>query len=350
MEMLDRYLNAVGFWLPRRQKQDILVELADDLRAQIDEKETALRHKLGEDELAAILKNCGAPLVVASRYLPQRTVVGPVVFPVYKFLLKLILFGYLVPWALVWVGFVAFSPAYRAAHQGFALLETLRPLWLIAIHIFAFTTILFWISERLQWARKLEGWDPRKLPSVRDPLRIPVSDSLADLVFNSIFLLWWLGYPNVFSLSSALERAGIRGSWGSVWQDFMQSFYWPVATVAGLLIAISVMNLRRPHWTRERLGLRVAANGAMAGMTAYILIKHLPEVRIQMAQLSGTAIAPQAAANALVNIVVFYVLLLICVGTCAVWVKTLFRIVRWSQNTTSTHSPKSSGGAFVLFS
>jgi len=43
MDLLHRYLQAVGFWLPAKQKHDIIAELSGDLHSQIDEKEAALR-------------------------------------------------------------------------------------------------------------------------------------------------------------------------------------------------------------------------------------------------------------------------------------------------------------------
>src|SRR5438309_9276370 len=36
MELLDRYLQAVRFWLPKAQQEDIIAELSSDLRSQID--------------------------------------------------------------------------------------------------------------------------------------------------------------------------------------------------------------------------------------------------------------------------------------------------------------------------
>ena len=59
MELLDRYLQAIEFWLPKRQRQDIIAELSEDLRSQIEEKETTLGRKLEDAEVEAILKRCG---------------------------------------------------------------------------------------------------------------------------------------------------------------------------------------------------------------------------------------------------------------------------------------------------
>ena len=48
MELLERYLQAVKFWLPKEQKSDIIAELSEDLRSQIEERETAVGRKLSE--------------------------------------------------------------------------------------------------------------------------------------------------------------------------------------------------------------------------------------------------------------------------------------------------------------
>ena len=56
MELLDRYLQAVRFWLPKAQQQDIIAELSSDLHSQIEDRETELGRPLNEAELEAILK------------------------------------------------------------------------------------------------------------------------------------------------------------------------------------------------------------------------------------------------------------------------------------------------------
>src|SRR5262249_39156857 len=101
MQLLDRYLQSVRFWLPKSQEQDILAELAEDIRSEIEERESAAGHKLTEEEIEGLLKQRGSPYRVASRYLPQRYLIGPAFFPLYAMLLKGITFLYLVPWMAV---------------------------------------------------------------------------------------------------------------------------------------------------------------------------------------------------------------------------------------------------------
>ena len=56
MELLERYLQAVKFWLPKEQKQDIIAELSEDLHSQIEEKEAELGRKLTAIEVEFLLK------------------------------------------------------------------------------------------------------------------------------------------------------------------------------------------------------------------------------------------------------------------------------------------------------
>jgi hypothetical protein len=39
MEMIERYLEAVKFWLPKGQKSDIIDELYADIGAQVEEQD-----------------------------------------------------------------------------------------------------------------------------------------------------------------------------------------------------------------------------------------------------------------------------------------------------------------------
>jgi hypothetical protein len=82
MELLDRYLQAVKFWLPKSQREDIIAELSEDIRSQLEEKEAELGRKLDEPELEAVLKSLGHPLLIAEQYLPkQRYLIGRSCFP-----------------------------------------------------------------------------------------------------------------------------------------------------------------------------------------------------------------------------------------------------------------------------
>ncbi len=71
MEMIERYLEAVKFWLPKGQEDDIIEELSADIDAQVKEREAGLSRELSEAEVELILKQRGRPVVVANRFLPR---------------------------------------------------------------------------------------------------------------------------------------------------------------------------------------------------------------------------------------------------------------------------------------
>jgi hypothetical protein len=111
METIDRYLQAVEFWLPKKQRSDIAAELAADIYAQVEEQEAALGRKLNDSEVEAILRRRGSPILVANRYLPQQSLIGPLLFPIYKFvLLRVVAFCHL-PWVLGWIAMALFGHA-----------------------------------------------------------------------------------------------------------------------------------------------------------------------------------------------------------------------------------------------
>ena len=92
MELLDRYLQAVKKYLPWQRQDDILAELRANLEAQLEEKEEELGRPLTQKEAEEWLKHIGPPMKMAARYQPQQYLIGPELFPVYWYVLKLVMF------------------------------------------------------------------------------------------------------------------------------------------------------------------------------------------------------------------------------------------------------------------
>jgi hypothetical protein len=95
MQLLDSYLRAVKRCLPRAQAADIIKELSDDLRSQIEDKESALGRPMTDEETTAFLLQHGDPMAVARRYRqdsPSLTIgwelIGPELFPMYLIMLS----------------------------------------------------------------------------------------------------------------------------------------------------------------------------------------------------------------------------------------------------------------------
>src|SRR5215831_14373033 len=90
METVDRYLKAVAKALPEAQREDIIRELSEDIRSEMEDRQRELGRPLTEAEQQALLKQRGNPLLLAARYHQDnrrvafgRELIGPVLYPFY---------------------------------------------------------------------------------------------------------------------------------------------------------------------------------------------------------------------------------------------------------------------------
>ena len=96
MDLLERYLQAVKPLLPRKAQDDILRELSENIRCQMEEKEADLGRPLTEAEQEEVIKQHGHPIVVAARYRRPQYLIGPTVFPFYWLTLRIAAVGALI--------------------------------------------------------------------------------------------------------------------------------------------------------------------------------------------------------------------------------------------------------------
>lgn len=201
-ELIDRYLQAVRFWLPKTHRQeDLLEELKEDLHSQIEEKENELGRPLAEGEVAEILKRCGAPMVVAGRLGPKQSLIGPTLYPIYMFVMKMV-----VLWILVSLFIVVLGPINMAKAGGewaSALAGTLGELVSAMFIAAGVITLIFAVVERTVVSPAADGqaglftrWDPLKLPPLQKPERKPSKlQTVCELVFGFFGLVWLLLLP-----------------------------------------------------------------------------------------------------------------------------------------------------------
>ncbi len=239
-ELLQRYLQAVRFWLPKSQQEDILAELSEDLRSQVEDKETELGRPLDETELGAILKKCGNPMRVASRYQPGQYLIGPTWFPVYRFVLKLVLLWVLIPVFVVIVG-----PAIVLSNpdRGAGLLQTFGNLWTAWIIAGGVITLVFAILERVQVKCDVaDKWDPRSLPPLAKEQVQSGAKSICEIAFGVLALIWLLLAPQYPVLAFGPAAAFLK--FGPLWHQF----YIPMILLTLFGLAHQIIGLARPQW------------------------------------------------------------------------------------------------------
>jgi hypothetical protein len=320
MELLDRYLQAVRFWLPRKQQDDIIAELGDDLRSQIEDRESTLGRPLNEDEMVAILQQMGHPVRVAARYQPQQSLIGPMLFPLYRFVLKAVTFGYLAPWLLVWAGLMIFMPSYRASHTGMALLGTWASFWSLAFMLFGVITIVFAILERFQvrivW---LNTWDPRKLPRIaRRKDRVSRVESVFGLAFSILFVIWWLSLPRYGTLMFG-PAAGFLSL-----NPALRAWFLPALAPTVIVIVQQCINLFRPQWTWLRAAALLLADAISLGIIVAVA-RVYPLVFLAE---TGKSAAQYGKAAIVLNLVIQWSLIAASVGIGIALIVHAYQTVR----------------------
>jgi hypothetical protein len=155
MDLIDSYVQSVRLFLPKEQRDDIARELREDLRSQVEDKQAELGRPPTRDEQVALLRQYGHPMLMAARYRRARNLIGPVIFPIYLQVLKLVL-------ALVTVTHLAsigvlVTRGASLAEVGGALTRLLDSWLNVAVFITLAAACVEWSLTRF---KVLERWNP----------------------------------------------------------------------------------------------------------------------------------------------------------------------------------------------
>lgn len=242
MELVDRYLQAVGTWLPKERREDILAELSEDIRSQIEDKEAELGRKLNEAEVEAILRRWGNPILVAERYQPHRQLIGPGLFPEYWRVLRIVLGITSLVLALVIVATLAFGKPLSKAYLMFPVILFAQFGWL---------TFVYAVRDRFY---RPENWNPRSLPRITTQTEKKWGpQSVYGLVMAAFCSLWWLA-----GMRFSYLIFGPFFKFAPVWQ----AFYVPILLLILAEVARQSIGLIRPQWTRIQSAARLVINSA----------------------------------------------------------------------------------------
>jgi len=280
MEMLESYLKAVRRYLPRRHRDDIIAELSDDLRQQMEEREQVLGRPLRDTEQMAFLTQYGDPMIVARRYRQSRhsltigwELIGPEIFPMYLMILGLNL--------SIAIGFNIVILLYL--HQPINPWVLFRTGFLQVLVVTLTFTILNLIRRKYP-----QPWyyPPAELARM---IPIPRWVSISGICVWSVFTLWWALLPTFPALlfGSAARTVELAPAW--------HRFYWPVLLLLAAGIVQRAINLARPKWSGLLPTSRLVINAVALGLQ-YPMIKSHPYVLLS-ASAANDVHAKQVAAT-----------------------------------------------------
>ncbi|MEM1229659.1 MAG: hypothetical protein AAGI15_03920 [Pseudomonadota bacterium] len=267
MELIDRYLHAVGERLEAPQRDDVLLELRGAIEDEFDARSAEATDS--DTALVEVLRAFGAPAQVASAYGPQRSLIGPALYPEFLSALRTVLLlamGLLLAICLL---------------QGLFEAETFGPWQLarlaleVALWASAGVLTVFIVLERsAEMPGTGEAFDPRQLPAA-SAQRINNGDVATNFVSEAVFLLWW---NDVLVMQNWLPAFGeafplqLGASW-SAWSI-------PLNVLFAALLLLHGSVLLRQHWLRWQLIAEAVLNVALIAIgTALLLAPEL--VRIE---------------------------------------------------------------------
>lgn len=254
MELLDQYLEAVRKHLPWQGQDDILAELRANLEAQLDDKEAELGRELTNEEAQEWLKRLGPPIQMAARYQRQQYLIGPAVFPIYWYVLRL---------TMAWCAAIyAIAKAVQIAASGLgagAVIDAVLGLAWVLLITGAIVTLIFAIIEQvgLRGAGKCTGVvkQPAWMNGMTPPFeqapgakkKRSYASAVAEVIFGCLFFVWLLlipHYPFLLLGPAASYLATLPYELAPVWW----AFYWCVVAINGVELIWKTVDLARGAW------------------------------------------------------------------------------------------------------
>src|SRR5579872_1809508 len=256
MELLDRYLQAVRKHLPQKRQDDVLAELRANMESQLEDKEELLGRPLTQIEAEDWLRTMGSPILIASRYRPQQYLIGPALFPIYLYVLRVALLWAAGIYALVNLVLIVFSSP-GAGSGAEALLRAPGVLITVAGWVTIVFAALEYVAthhpEKCPPIPGLAGaWSPSSLPPLEEPApsgckRRSYAQAVAEVIFGLLVLIWLLLIPGnpilLMGPGAVFLKAGpfqLAPSW---WH-----FYWWIVALNALQVVWKSIDLIRGTW------------------------------------------------------------------------------------------------------
>jgi hypothetical protein len=266
MDLLERYLQAVRKYLPwtlsRARQDDIIAELRANYESQLEEREGDLGRNLTEGEMIDWLRQLGNPMQVAGRYQPVQYLIGPTLFPMYLYVLRLAAFWALIIGAgvsviLVWTGVpnsgtIAEAIFVRGPAAVFSAATWVTIVFAVLEYIFAHYPDLLPRMDgiNIDWSpSKLSPLEPTRSSARKQPT---FAKFAAQVIFEWLFLGWLLLVPKYPFLMFG------PGAWYAQLGPFrlapvLWTFYWVIVAFNVIQVLWNTLDLTSGAWRKPSI-------------------------------------------------------------------------------------------------
>ncbi len=260
MSLLDRYIQEVGRFLPRKNRKDIQAELRSSL---VDALEDRFGESPVEDQVAGVLKEFGDPRQVAGSFHPQgQYLVGPGLFPLFRMVAWIVIAAVLGAQLLGW------GIAIMVAGEPFSPLEILASLVNSIPTSLGWVLITFMILQYYDAKPYLgdEPWDPKQLPEIK-PEDAKRGELIFGLIFGTLVLVVFTIFPHWIGF---IIFPGGRFYPNPVILDYLVLIQ--VSLLANILLDIYL--LWKGHWDTLTRIIKLGLDGFSIVILSLLIIGH----------------------------------------------------------------------------
>lgn len=273
MTLIDLYVAEVGKRLPLRSRSDIEAELRSTLQDMLEDRSRRAGQPVDDAMVKDLLKEYGPPDKVAATYHPTQYLIGPRMFPFFRFVLRIVL-TVLTVVLLVGLAIQIASQPLQGMELAKGIGTGLAGILGAAIQAFGNIALVFAILERVMPASEFKfdeekkEWDPASLVKAETKAEVKLGETIATVVFTVAAMILFNGYPQLIGISFLKN-----GQWTSIPALTAAFFRWlPYINVLwALRIALNLVLLRQGRWQTatkwSSLALRVA--GMVIGIILY---------------------------------------------------------------------------------
>jgi len=272
MNLINRYVAQVGKHLPAKTREDIEKELKSTLEDMLEDRAQKLGRPADEAMELELLKEYGAPDKVADTYHSTQYLIGPRMYPMFIFVLKIV---FTVLSALALVGLVVTLSRVGFAGREFAqaLMQTAGGYVGGAITAFGNIVVVFAILDRVLPDSEIKGfntseeWDPATLLKEQDPAMVKRGELIAEIIFTFAAVVVLNFYPQIIGISFPVD-----GEWFSI-PMFSDAFFrflpWINLTLLAEII-LDIYLIRQNTWSVITRVAKVIVEAASLAITIAI--------------------------------------------------------------------------------
>jgi hypothetical protein len=295
MELIDRYMHAVGQALPESRRDEIVRELRANILDKLEAFAESQGREPAEAEVSGLLKELGHPQKVAGSFLTGQQLVSTDLFPVYKSSLH---YGMIVVFILALIQFgVHFLASGHLAITGFVF-----AIFHKALIMFACVTGVFYLLSNpvggKEYFNPYRNWAPEKLPpATRGWQRIHAGEQGVAFASDLFFLLL-LNYSLWMPSARQAELAVTFAPEVEAWIPFLS-----IVLIISLLFGL--WNFMQRYWTIPKLIVDAMIN--LVSALILLTLSRVSPILVDAGSASSERIEALGISNQVIGVSLFWV-------------------------------------------